>query len=48
MNLGDIWGYPYRLGIGIFLTIGTLVIVLAFLGITLWLERSFQKDKLKK
>lgn len=37
-----------RLGIGIFLTVGTLVIMGLFLGATIWLENSFKKDKQKK
>ena len=46
--MGSIWGYPYRLGIGIFVTVGTIIITLVFVGITIWLERSFKKDKIKK
>lgn len=46
--MSEIWGYPYRLGIGIFITVGTLVIMGLFIGVTVWLERSFKKDKLKK
>ncbi len=37
-----------RLGIGIFLTVGTLLIMGFFVGFTIWLENSFKKDKQKK
>lgn len=37
-----------RLGIGIFLTVGTLLIMGLFLGVTIWLENSFKKEKQKK
>lgn len=46
--MSEIWGYPYRLGIGIFVVVGTLVIMGLFLGVTIWLENSFKKDKLNK
>ena len=46
--MSEIWGYPYRLGIGIFVVVGTLVIMGLFLGLTIWLENSFKKDKLNK
>lgn len=46
--MSEIWGYPYRLGIAIFVTVGTLGIMAVFLGFTIWLENSFKKDKLKK
>ena len=48
MNLSDIWGYPYRLGIGIFLTVATVLLTAVFVWLTIWLENSFKKDKLKK
>lgn len=46
--MSEIWGYPYRLGIGIFVVVGTLVLMGLFLGVTIWLENSFKKDKLNK
>jgi hypothetical protein len=46
--MSEIWGYPYRLGIGIFVVVGTLLIMGVFLGVTIWLENSFKKDKLNK
>lgn len=46
--MSDIWGYPYRLGIILFLIGGTAVLMAGFLGIAILLERSFKKDKLKK
>jgi hypothetical protein len=46
--MSDMWGYPYRLGIGIFLVVGTALITFFFVWITMWLEKSFKKDKLKK
>jgi len=46
--MSEIWGYPYRLGIGIFVVVGTLIIMGFFLGVTIWLENSFKKDKLNK
>ena len=45
---GDLWAYPYRLGIGIFLSVGTLLITGVIVGITAWLERDFKKDKSQK
>ncbi|HZR47841.1 MAG TPA: hypothetical protein VFA47_14115 [Candidatus Manganitrophaceae bacterium] len=46
--MSEIWGYPYRLGIGIFVVVGTLLLMGLFLGVTIWLENSFKKDKLNK
>jgi len=46
--MSDIWGYPYRLGITLFLIIGTGLLTVGFLWVALMLEKSFQKDKLKK
>lgn len=46
--MNDLWAYPYRLGIGIFFTVGTIVLMGIFIGITIWLENSFKKDKLQK
>ncbi|MFY9269417.1 MAG: hypothetical protein WAO55_06680 [Candidatus Manganitrophaceae bacterium] len=37
-----------RLGIGIFIAVGTVLIMGFFLGVTIWLERSFKKEKQKK
>jgi len=42
------WGYPYRLGIGLFVVGGTLVFMLVFLGITVLLERHFKKEREKR
>lgn len=46
--MSNMWGYPYRLGIGLFLTVGTVLITFFFVGITIWLEKAFKKDKQKK
>lgn len=37
-----------RLGIGIFLIVGTLLIMGFFVGVTVWLENAFKKEKQKK
>ncbi|MDC4223837.1 MAG: hypothetical protein MPW15_06305 [Candidatus Manganitrophus sp.] len=37
-----------RLGIGIFVTVGTLLLMGFFLGVTIWLENAFKKEKQKK
>ncbi|WP_272953258.1 hypothetical protein [Candidatus Manganitrophus noduliformans] len=37
-----------RLGIGIFITVGTLLLMGFFFGITVWLESAFKKEKQKK
>lgn len=37
-----------RLGIGLFITVGTLGIMGLFLGVTVWLENAFKKEKQKK
>lgn len=42
--MDDLWAYPYRLGIGIFIGVGTLAITGFFIGIAVWLEKSFKKD----
>jgi len=46
--MSDIWGYPYRLGITLFLIIGTTLITVFFIGVAAWLEQSFKKEKIKK
>ncbi|MFQ5950238.1 MAG: hypothetical protein ACE5J1_06085 [Nitrospiria bacterium] len=46
--MSEIWGFPYRLGIGIFLVVGTLLLTGLFIGITIWLENAFKKDKEEK
>lgn len=46
--MSEIWGYPYRLGIAIFVTVGIVGIMVLFLGFTIWLENAFKKEKLKK
>ena len=46
--MSDIWGYPYRLGITLFLLIGTALLTLGFVGLAIWLEQSFKKEKIKK
>ncbi len=43
-----IWGYPYRLGITLFVLIGTGLLTMGFIGFVIWMERSFKKDKQKK
>jgi hypothetical protein len=48
MNWHDMWGYPYRLGIGLFLTFGTLLILLVFLVATILLERHFKSEREKR
>lgn len=45
---GSIWGYPYKLGITLFLVIGTALLTVAFIGFTVWLERTFKKEREKK
>jgi hypothetical protein len=47
-NMDDIWGYPYRLGITIFLVIGTAACTLIFVVFAMWLEKSFKDDKINK
>ncbi len=42
--MDDLWAYPYRLGIGIFISVGTVVLTGFFVGIVIWLEKSFKKD----
>ncbi len=46
--MDGLWAYPYRLGIGIFIVGGTLFFMALFIGVAIWLERSFKKDNLKK
>lgn len=48
MTMHDIWGYPYRLGIALFLIVGTAVIMFAFLAVTKVLERHFKQEREKK
>ncbi|MFQ5580095.1 MAG: hypothetical protein ACE5FZ_05735 [Nitrospiria bacterium] len=43
--MDDLWAYPYRLGIGIFIGVGTFLITAFFVGISIWLEKSFKNDK---
>lgn len=42
--MNDLWAYPYRLGIGIFIVAGTLLLTAFFVGIVVWLEKAFKKD----
>jgi hypothetical protein len=44
----SIWGYPYRLGIGIFIVVVTVLLTLGFVGLTVWLENSFKKERIQK
>jgi len=44
--VSDIWAYPYRFGITLFLIGGTGLLVAFFIGIAIWLEKSFKNDKL--
>jgi len=44
----DIWGYPYRLGITLFLIFGTAILTVFFIGLAVWLEKSFKDEKIKK
>ncbi len=46
--MDEIWGYPYRLGITIFVLGGTVLLTLAFAAFVIWMERSFKKDKINK
>lgn len=46
--MDDIWAYPYRLGIGIFIVVGTFLITAFIVGFTAWLEHDFKKDRSKK
>jgi hypothetical protein len=46
--MSDIWGYPYRLGIGIFLVVSTFLMTVLFVGFTLWLEKYFKKTREQK
>ncbi len=46
--MNDIWGYPYRLGITLFLIVGTGLLTLSFVGVAIWLEQSFKNEKIKK
>ncbi|MBI3358772.1 MAG: hypothetical protein HY201_03060 [Nitrospirae bacterium] len=46
--MSDIWGYPYRLGITLFLIVGTALLTVGFVGIAVWLEKSFKNEKIKK
>lgn len=48
MESESIWGYPYRLGIGLFITFGTLIIMAAFWAIAIWLERHFKNEREKQ
>ena len=44
--MSDLWAYPYRLGISLFLIGGTVFFIALFVGIVIWLEKSFKDDKL--
>ncbi len=44
----DIWGYPYRLGIAIFLVVITFLMTVFFVAFTAWLEKSFKKERERK
>ncbi|MFQ5542752.1 MAG: hypothetical protein ACE5FY_00195 [Nitrospiria bacterium] len=46
--MDDLWAYPYRLGIGIFIVVGTILLTGGFVAFTAWLEHDFKKDKSKK
>ena len=46
--MSDIWGYPYRLGIGIFLVVSTFLMTLLFVAFTACLEKSFKKERDRK
>ncbi len=46
--MDEIWGYPYRLGITLFIVIGTALLTIGFVGLGIWLEKSFKNDKIKK
>lgn len=46
--MDDIWAYPYRLGIGLFFVVGTVVFMVAFIGAAVWLEKSFKEDDTKR
>jgi hypothetical protein len=46
--MSDIWGYPYRLGITLFVVGGTALLTIGFVLLGVWLENSFKKDKIKK
>jgi hypothetical protein len=46
--MDEIWGYPHRLGITLFLIFGTALLTVGFIGFTAWLEQSFKKEKIKK
>ncbi len=44
----SMWGYPYRLGIGLFLIVSTFLFTAMWVGITWWLEVHFKKGRQKK
>jgi len=46
--MGDIWGYPYRLGISIFLVVTTFLMTVLFVAFTAWLEKYFKKERERK
>ncbi len=46
--MSDIWGYPYRLGIGIFLVVTTFLTTALFVVFTAWLEKYFKKERERK
>jgi len=45
--MDDIWAYPYRLGIGIFFVVSTVVFMAAFIGVAIWLEKALKDDPKK-
>lgn len=47
MDWDALWEYPYRLGIGIFIVVGTVFFMAIFLGFTIWLERYYKKEREK-
>ncbi len=46
--MDDLWAYPYRMGIGIFLVVGTLLLTAALVVLSIWLEKDFKKDNKTK
>ena len=46
--MDDLWAYPYRFGIGVFMVVGTFLLMFLFIGFAAWLERDFKKDKSRK
>ncbi len=46
--MSDIWGYPYRLGIVIFLIVITFLMTVLFVAFTSWMEKDFKKGRERK